>query len=297
MGLADRDYMKDLYALLGVSPQMPADQLRYSYEQAVGAATRSGDLVRARVLLAAFEALPGERRRAMVGRRSVPAALGSVRTTRRPPQRRRSRRQRKWGMSFLIRMLFLFIVVPAAAIAFIGSIASSWHGTTESVGQQTQGYIGAAPQNVGLSASDVALYVERLDERDDVSCTPATVTAFECHASDGTLWSVRGTSMNNLVASVIAPSMYSNSARFDAQAAVSAIKSCRRMQGQMPSSFQALSTPARFSCGGGVETLYLRPGDSLMYTRENAHSYGLSVTAGDGETVTYNSRTKAYSPG
>ena len=296
MGLADRDYMKDLYALLGVSPQTPVDQLRYAYEQAISAATRSGDLVRARVLLAAFEALPIERRRAMFGRRSVTPAPAFVAATRRPPRRRRTPRPRKWGMSFPIRMLFLSIVVPAFAVALIGSTTTgSWRGTADPASPQTPGYVDAVPQNTGPRTADVALYVERLNDRDDVSCMPETMTAFECHASDGTQWSVQGTSVNNLVASVIAPSMYLQSARFDAQAAVSAIKNCRTMQGQTPASFQAPSTPARFTCAGGVETLYLRPGDSIEYTRQSAQSYRLSVTAGDGETVTYNSRTNAYS--
>ena len=46
MGLADRDYVKDLHALLRVSRHVPDDDLRYAYEQAMSAATRSGDLVR-----------------------------------------------------------------------------------------------------------------------------------------------------------------------------------------------------------------------------------------------------------
>ncbi|MCW2528236.1 MAG: hypothetical protein JWM76_3096, partial [Pseudonocardiales bacterium] len=269
--------------------------LRCAYEQAMSAATRSGDLVRARVLLAAFEALPIERRRAMFGRRSVAPAPAFVAASRRPPKRRRTRRPRKWGMSFPIRMLFLFIVVPAFVIALVGSMTNgSWRGTTEPVSQETHGYVAAVPQNAGLSTADVALYVERLNGRDDVSCMPQTMTAFECHASDGTKWSVQGTSMDNLVTSVITPSIYLQSARFDAQAAVSAIRDCRAMQGKIPASFRAPSTPARFICADGAETIYLRPGDSIEYTRESAHSYRLSVTAGDGETVTYDSRTKAY---
>lgn len=48
----------DLYALVGVSADAPVDRLRAAYEQAVGAATRSGDHQRALELSSAFDALP-----------------------------------------------------------------------------------------------------------------------------------------------------------------------------------------------------------------------------------------------
>ncbi len=68
MGLADRDYVKDLHALLRVSRHVPDDDLRYAYEQAMSAATRSGDLVRARTLLSAYEQWSRQRGAGVFGR-------------------------------------------------------------------------------------------------------------------------------------------------------------------------------------------------------------------------------------
>ena len=48
----------DLYRLVGIAADAPVDRLRAAYEQAVGAATRSGDHQRALELSTAFDALP-----------------------------------------------------------------------------------------------------------------------------------------------------------------------------------------------------------------------------------------------
>ena len=48
----------DLYRLVGIAADVPVDRLRAAYEQAVAAATRSGDHQRALELSTAFDALP-----------------------------------------------------------------------------------------------------------------------------------------------------------------------------------------------------------------------------------------------
>jgi hypothetical protein len=301
VGLADRDYMKDLYGLLGISRHVSPDELRYAYEQAMGAATRSGDLVRARTLLGAYEAWSKERRQDLFGR----TFSGSAQRTVSPGSQRRARRvrrtrpprQRKWGMSLPIRVLFFVIVVPAFVLALFGMLIDRPLGANAgSAWPQGSGQRAASPPLV--TPRDAALYVERFNGRDDVTCmligADGMTSRFTCQASDGQTWDVYGTSPDNLAAVVTAPSEFLESARFDAYAAVGAVDNCRRSSGVLPNTAGPQTVQATLRCGRRVVTIYLRPGDSLEFTRTARRSYRLTVVAGNGQTISYNSKTRRY---
>jgi hypothetical protein len=302
VGLADRDYMKDLYGLLGISRHVSPEELRFAYEQAMGAATRSGDLVRARTLLGAYEAWSKERREGLFGRNfggSAPQAESPA-SQRRAPRgaRTRSSRPRKWGMSLPIRVLFLAIVVPAAGLALVGMLIDRPLGAnSRSAWPQGSGEVAADPLRP-VTAPEAALYVERLNGLDDVTCTliaAGGLTArFTCQASDGQTWDVHGTSPDNLTAVVTAPSVYVQSARLDAHAAVAAVDNCRRLSGALPDTTGPQTVHATLRCGRGLVTIYLRPQDSLEFTRTGRRGYRLTVVAGNGQTISYDSKTRKY---
>jgi hypothetical protein len=294
--------MKDLYGLLGISRHVSPEELRHAYEQAMGAATRSGDLVRARTLLAAYEAWSKERREGLFGRTFDGCAQqaispGSQRRARRAARSRPSR-PRKWGMSLPIRVLFFAIVVPAAGLALFGTLTNRPLGAnSESAWSQGSGQVAADPLPP-VTASDAALYVERINGRDDVTCTligaGGLSVRFTCQASDGQAWDVHGTSPDSLAAVVTAPSVYLQSARFDAYAAVGAVDNCRRSTDALPETTGPQTVRATLRCGRGVVTIYLRPKDALEFTRTGRRSYRLTVVAGNGQTISYNSKTRKY---
>lgn len=117
----------DLYRLVGVAADVPVDRLRAAYEQAVAAATRSGDHQRALELSSAFDALPAATK-AQVYRNSRhgagaadpwhrpgPDAYRSElrlapRATRRPRRSRRARRPAGHRTSLLRRLMLLAAV-------------------------------------------------------------------------------------------------------------------------------------------------------------------------------------------
>jgi hypothetical protein len=302
VGVADRDYMKDLYGLLGINRHVSPEELRFAYEQAMGAATRSGDLVRARTLLGAYEAWAQERREGLFGRTfggSAPQAVlaGSQRRARRAA-RTRSSRQRKWGMSLPIRVLFLAIVVPGAGLALVGMLIDRPLGVNSgSAWPQGSGEVAADPLPP-VTAPDAALYVERVNGRDDVTCTligaDGLTARFTCQASDGQTWDVHGTPPDNLTAVVTAPSVYVQSARLDAYAAVGAVEDCRRFSGALPDTTGPQTVHATLRCGRGVVTIYLRPEDSLEFIRTGRSGYRVTVVAGNGQTISYDSKTRSY---
>lgn len=64
------------------------------------------------------------------------------------------------------------------------------------------------------------------------------------------------------------PSVCLQSTRLDAyMAGGRGISNCLKIGGSLPESARTQTVHARFSCAGGVLTLYLRPGDSLTYIR------------------------------
>lgn len=97
---------RDLFALLGIPPDISSDRLRAAYEGAVESATRRGDWDRARELSAAFDALSANCRKAVYSGHGAHARRWDAapaptrgprhrrerRATRRPPGSRRARR-------------------------------------------------------------------------------------------------------------------------------------------------------------------------------------------------------------
>jgi hypothetical protein len=201
-------------------------------------------------------------------------------------------------MSLPIRVLFFAIVVPAVGLALVGMLIDRPLGANSgSAWSQGSGQVAADPLSP-VTATDAALYVERVNGRDDVTCTligAAGLTVhFSCQASDGQTWDVRGTSPDNLAAVVTAPSVFAQSARLDAYAAVGAVDNCRRSTGALPETTEAQTVHATLRCGRGVVTIYLRPQDSLEFTRTGERSYRLTVVAGNGQTISYDSKTRRY---
>ncbi len=113
MGLADRDYVRDLHTLLRISRHVPDDELRYAYEQAMSAATRSGDLVRARTLSGAYEVWSRQRGAGVFGRTfaTLNAPLPPPRTRGRAKSRPRRAPPAKCACP-PTRVLYVLIVVP-----------------------------------------------------------------------------------------------------------------------------------------------------------------------------------------
>jgi hypothetical protein len=123
----------DLYRLVGVPTDAPIERLRTAYEQAVGAATRSGDHQRALQLSTAFDALPSSvkaqvyrnsrhgagpvdpwyRSDAYSGDAPVRDRSASARRGRRPGRRTRRRRppRPRAGARAVLRNLFLLAAV------------------------------------------------------------------------------------------------------------------------------------------------------------------------------------------
>jgi len=120
----------DLYRLVGISADVPVDRLRAAYEQAVAAATRSGDHQRALELSCAFDALPSATK-AQVYRNSRHGAGATdpwhrpgpeaYRTELRPaPRARRSpRRSRRARHPVARRTNLLRRLVLLAAVALV----------------------------------------------------------------------------------------------------------------------------------------------------------------------------------
>ncbi|MDP9117099.1 MAG: hypothetical protein M3O28_07545 [Actinomycetota bacterium] len=267
---------------------MSTDELRYAYEQAMTAATRSGDLIRAQKVAGAYEALSAQRRQKVFGRSFD--GLGSRATSLPPPRPadRASRprpRPKKWGMSLPIRVLLFAVVVPLVIVAVFGAILHPQQ--PSGAGRQAKPGDVRTNSLLSVDATAAALYVERINGRADVTCTLSGTSAglgqFACQAS--------GNSPTNLAAVVTSPSVYLQSARFDAEATVSAISNCVKFGGRLPDSSGPQSVQAHLTCGSGVLTIYLGPGDSLEYTRTGSATYRLAVVAGNGETVTYDSKT------
>jgi hypothetical protein len=303
VGVADRYYTRDLYSLLGIGRHVSAEELRYAYEQAMSAATRSGNLSQAGTLLAAYEALATPRRQKVFGRTfdgspSATTPLPAPRPADGPP-RRRPPRPKKWGMSLPIRVLAFGVIVPLTIFAMVQAQLHPSHvANYASAGPQAPpGEVATIPL-LSVQPADAALYVERRNGRADVTCTFSGATGglaqFACQASDGQSWAVSGTSPANLSAVVTSPSVFLQSARFDAQATANALTDCLKVSDDLPESSGPQTVHATLTCGGGVLTMYLRPGDSLDYIRTGTDTYRLTVVASDGETVNYDSKTNQY---
>lgn len=87
----------DLFALLGIAPDISNDRLRAAYEGAVESATRRGDWDRARELSAAFDALDASQRKAVYSGHGGHARRWETgpASTRRPRHRRERRAKRR----------------------------------------------------------------------------------------------------------------------------------------------------------------------------------------------------------
>lgn len=86
------------------------------------------------------------------------------------------------------------------------------------------------------------------------------------------------------------------SARRDALKLVQGVQYCRRLtHGRLPGALSPGSREARLQCGQSTLRFALEPGNSADYFRTGLGSYEVVVTAGDGELVTYDSRTRSYS--
>ena len=302
MGLSDRDYTKDLYALLGIGRHVSPEELRYAYEQAMSAATRSGDMARAKTLLAAYEALSSQRRQKVFGRTfdgaPAPRPPGAKPATA-LPKPARTPRPKKWGMSLPIRILAFGVIVPLFLMAEVMNLLHPQSGSTPNAAGQPPVLLGGV-QSPAVSATQAALFVDRMDGRSDVSCSPTGsqqgLAHFTCQASDGQTWTVSGSSPFTLSAVVVAMSVYMQSARMDAFVVVNSVSMCRRMFGSLPPSAGPQSVRLPLICGGEMSVIYLKPGDVAAYNRISSTAFRVTVTAGNGELVSYDSRTAKYSP-
>ena len=81
----------------------------------------------------------------------------------------------------------------------------------------------------------------------------------------------------------------------DARVAVRAVDQCRATTGSLPPSAPIQSGSATLRCGDGAIALDLQTGNELAYTRINARHYTLTVTAPDGRSARYDSRTGVFS--
>jgi hypothetical protein len=84
-------------------------------------------------------------------------------------------------------------------------------------------------------------------------------------------------------------------ARHDAELLVAALSQCRKMaRGRLPSKAVVTAGGASFGCGTVTVTANLQEGATLQYARTSPETYRFVVTA-NGETVRYNSTTRAFS--
>lgn len=123
------DAQNELFRLLHVGHHVSTDEVKYAYEQQMAQATRSGDFERAMKLLAAYEQMTDARKRQVYGRVfdgrpcgvAPPSGGASVRARSRraleKEERRRGRRERKWGMSYPIRVLVFGFIAPLVFLA------------------------------------------------------------------------------------------------------------------------------------------------------------------------------------
>jgi hypothetical protein len=124
--VTDRDARRParsyLHALLGLRSDATVAQLRWAYERAMAAATRSGDAERARALSQAYDGLPAEIRHQVYA--TGPATGEPVSYPPRPtlvrrPDQARPRPRPPRRRTRLSRLLLYLVVVPAAVVAGI----------------------------------------------------------------------------------------------------------------------------------------------------------------------------------
>ena len=306
-----------MYDLLRLSPEVASDRLRYVYEEHVADAARRQDHRRLLELSTAFDALPQPVRQAMypkvwsasTGRDRLPLSLPVAdrplaAQPLRPPRRRRARQPAQPAGPAdcgLRQPVSRRAVVGALVITFLLGAIQFLHATHLLHDHATAARL-VAPvrpaQTVDVRA--IADELNRADSRDDIACqqaSSATPTQLICQASGGEAWAVNVYAPpTGYTATIIRRSTYEQSAYFDAWAAVGAVKQCRQVGGALPPSALNQVGQARIVCGGGVMTQYLRPGNQLDYQRINPAMYKISVTASDGEIVTFDSATNKFTP-
>jgi hypothetical protein len=299
----------DLYEITGVPRDAGAARLRYVYEQQVDDAARRQDHHRLLELSRALDGLPAPTRLAMYPRAGGAGGGGSstqlstpARATSRPRRRGRSdlprpQGARRRGISGRQLVGFLALIGLLAGFHFVTSAQRS----TSSPLQSQLTFQEPVPVPVPeVDVSAVQLDLERVNGRADITCSPpgpTTATELTCQASDGTSWAV----------SVYAPpdrytvkltrySVYHDSASLDVMTARSVVQQCRRMYGELPVSVFNQLGQAQTTCGRGTTAWPLQPGDRLDYQRLTARTFTITVTAVNGETVSYSSKTGKTSP-
>ncbi len=304
----------NMYVLLDLPIDVTADRLRYVYEQHVADAARVPDHRRLLRLSRAFDGLPHsvraqmypkmasasaststswrDERRPLYGTGPGTATVGDRDSVRQPSGRRNVTRPLSWrGVTA--------ILLAVSAVGFV-KFAHDTHLFGTRAGVSTA-QAEAVPRDPRVDAQAIANDLNRQDSRDDISCfpdDPSTQSVLTCRASDGTTWAVAvNAPPSGYTARLIQRSTFHQSAYVDAWSTVQSVRRCKHMtSGRLPASVQDEVGQVRMTCAEVVLTQYLHPGNQVDYTRLSPTRFRVEVTASNGETVTYDSRTGAYDP-
>jgi hypothetical protein len=310
----------NMYVLLELDAGVSADRLRYVYEQHVADAARSQDHRRLLHLSRAFDGLPASVRAAMYPKvstaragatgwrdeRYLSAPVANTAFTASRAGRRRQRpsvlapapnpcpnrgRRRMSSGRGIAASLTIALLVGGLQFAR----AKQLFGSHDAAGALPA----AGPQLPVVDAQAVANHLDRSNGRDDITCQAANAyaQALTCQASDGMTWAVSVVAPpDQYTATVTRGSTFEQSARFDAWNGIDGVQTCRKQSGVLPASVSDQVGQAHLACAGGVMTMYLSPGNRLDYRRLDTRRFMVTVTASDGETVTYRSFTNRFSP-
>jgi hypothetical protein len=305
--------MSDLYRITGLASDVSPERLRYVYEAHVADAARARDHRRLLELSRAFDALPRPIRNSMYPTMStaspgsrLPSAGSLPASGPRHQNRMGASRKRKSVATTRCRQPVTRQAAAAGpTLAVLLGLFQFAHATHlfggSSATTPPAALMPVQPESVAVDSAAIAVELDRANGRDDISCSPTDLSRpaqLSCHSSDGAGWSltvVRPPAEYTVTATT--PSVYAQSARFDVQLAINAVQQCRHLSGgTLPPTTTGQVGQAHMACGGGISTLYLRPGDQLDYRRINRSHYRLTVTAANGEVITYTSATGKITP-